>query len=69
VHALRLGDVVGEHTVLFSAPGERLELTHRAHTRDTFAAGALRAALWLAGRPPGTYTMREVLGLDAKPRG
>ncbi len=63
VHALRSGDVVGEHTVSFGTLGERLELTHRAHSRDTFARGALRAAGWILERPPGLYSMRDVLGL------
>ncbi len=63
VHALRSGDVVGEHTVSFGSLGERLELTHRAHTRDTFARGALRAVRWIVDRPPGLYSMADVLGL------
>jgi len=63
VMSLRSGDVVGEHTVSFGALGERLELTHRAHSRDTFARGALRAARWIAGRGPGLYSMQDVLGL------
>ena len=63
IHALRMGDVVGDHTVSFAVEGERLELTHRATNRDAFANGALRAALWLKGRKPGMYTMRDVLGL------
>ena len=63
VLSLRSGDVVGEHTVSFGTLGERLELTHRAHNRDTFARGALRAVRWIAGRPPGLYTMQDVLGL------
>jgi 4-hydroxy-tetrahydrodipicolinate reductase len=61
--ALRLGDVVGDHTVLFGGPGERLELTHRAQGRECLARGALRAALWVQQRPPGVYSMRDVLGL------
>lgn len=61
LQALRLGDSVGEHTVYFAGPGERVELSHRAHSRDNFAAGALRAAAWLVGRKPGLYTMRDVL--------
>ena len=61
VHALRGGDVVGEHTVVFSTLGERLELTHRAHSRDTFAHGALRAVRFVAGAPPGFYSMQDVL--------
>jgi 4-hydroxy-tetrahydrodipicolinate reductase len=63
IHALRGGDVVGEHTVVFSAVGERLELTHRAHSRDTFAHGALRAARFVATTHPGLYSMHDVLGL------
>ena len=63
VMSLRSGDVVGEHTVSFGALGERLELTHRAHSRDTFARGALRAARWIAERGPGLYSMQDVLGL------
>ena len=63
VMSLRSGDVVGEHTVSFGALGERLELTHRAHTRDTFGRGALRAARWIVGQPPGLYDMADVLGL------
>ncbi|MFM7103072.1 MAG: 4-hydroxy-tetrahydrodipicolinate reductase, partial [Verrucomicrobiota bacterium] len=63
VHALRGGDVVGDHTVLFAANGERVELTHKASSRETFANGALRAAQWVIGRPPGIYDMQDVLGL------
>ncbi len=63
IHALRGGDVVGEHTVVFATPGERLELTHRAHSRDTFARGALRAVRFVAGAAPGLYSMQDVLGL------
>jgi 4-hydroxy-tetrahydrodipicolinate reductase len=61
---LRAGDIVGEHTVTFATAGERVEITHRASDRITFARGALRAALWLAGRPPGLYSMDDVLGWD-----
>jgi len=61
--SLRSGDVVGEHTVSFGTLGERLELTHRAHNRDTYARGALRAARFIVGRPPGLYSMADVLGL------
>jgi 4-hydroxy-tetrahydrodipicolinate reductase len=61
--SLRSGDVVGEHTVSFGGLGERLELTHRAHSRDTFARGALRAARFIADRPAGLYSMHDVLGL------
>jgi 4-hydroxy-tetrahydrodipicolinate reductase len=60
---LRLGDVVGEHTVTLAGPGERIELTHRATDRAIFARGALRAALWLADRSPGMYAFDDVLGL------
>jgi 4-hydroxy-tetrahydrodipicolinate reductase len=63
VHAVRGGDIVGDHTVYFAGIGERIELTHRASSRDTFAKGALRAADWLIGKPPGWYEMRDVLGL------
>jgi 4-hydroxy-tetrahydrodipicolinate reductase len=63
VHALRGGDVVGDHTVLFAALGERLELTHKAGDRAIFARGALRAAAWVAQQPPGVYDMQDVLGL------
>lgn len=65
VMALRGGDVVGEHTAYFFGPGERIELTHRATSRTTFAHGAVRAARWLAGKAPGRYDMRDVLGLGA----
>lgn len=61
--SLRSGDVVGEHTVSFGTLGERLELTHRAHNRDTYARGAVRAARFIVGRPPGLYSMADVLGL------
>ncbi|MBI1373002.1 MAG: 4-hydroxy-tetrahydrodipicolinate reductase [Phycisphaera sp.] len=63
MQTLRMGDTVGEHTAYFSGLGERLELTHIATTRDTFARGALRAAKWLSGKPAGRYTMKDVLGL------
>ncbi len=61
--ALRGGSVVGEHSVIFAGPGERIELTHRAEDRGIFARGALRAALWARGRKPGLYSMSDVLGL------
>ncbi len=61
---LRGGDVVGEHTVMFAGEGERIELTHKASSRQVFAAGALRAALWARGQGPGLYTMRHVLGFE-----
>ncbi|HYA79519.1 MAG TPA: dihydrodipicolinate reductase C-terminal domain-containing protein, partial [Methylocystis sp.] len=60
---LRGGDVVGDHTVIFAGEGERLELTHRAGSRQGFARGALRAARWVTGRKPGLYGMKDVLGL------
>ena len=67
VMTLRGGDVVGEHTVYFVGQGERLEITHRATSRDQFARGALRAALWVKGRKPGLYDMLDVLGLREAP--
>ena len=63
MHAIRGGDVVGDHTVIFAANGERVELTHKASSRDTFANGALRASAWVVGRSPGVYDMQDVLGL------
>ncbi len=63
IHALRGGDVVGDHTVIFAALGERLELSHKASDRGIFARGALRAAQWVATQPPGVYDMQDVLGL------
>jgi 4-hydroxy-tetrahydrodipicolinate reductase len=63
VHSLRGGDVVGDHTVIFAGVGERLELTHKASTRETFADGALFAALWVVEQKPGLYDMQDVLGL------
>jgi 4-hydroxy-tetrahydrodipicolinate reductase len=62
MHALRMGDEVGSHTAFFGALGERLELTHKATSRDTFVRGALRATKWLAGQQPGRYTLSHVLG-------
>ncbi len=67
MHSLRGGDVVGDHTVVFAADGERLELTHKASSRETFANGALRAAQWVVNKPPGLYDMQDVLGLKAEP--
>jgi 4-hydroxy-tetrahydrodipicolinate reductase len=61
--SVRAGDIVGEHTVIFGGIGERLEFIHRAHNRDTFARGAIRAAQWLAGQKPGLYGMKDVLRL------
>ncbi len=63
MHALRGGDVVGEHTVIFAGAGERLELTIRSSSRESYASGALRAAAWLQGKPVGEYSMLEVLGI------
>lgn len=63
MHSLRGGDVVGDHTVVFAANGERLELTHKASNRETFANGALRAAQWVVNQKPGLYSMQDVLGL------
>ena len=63
IQAIRAGDIVGDHTVLFGGLGERIEVTHRAQSRDTFARGALRAARWVVTRPPGLYDMHDVLGL------
>ncbi len=67
VHALRMGDVVGEHEVWIAGEGERLRLGHVATSRDAFARGALRAAHWVLDKAPGTYTMRDVLGLSGYP--
>ena len=63
IHAVRGGDVVGDHTVIFAADGERVELTHKASSRETFANGALRAAIWVVKQKPGIYDMQDVLGL------
>jgi 4-hydroxy-tetrahydrodipicolinate reductase len=63
IQSIREGDVVGEHTVIFNGPAERLELSHRAASREIFARGALRAAKWIIGKPPGLYSMQDVLGL------
>ena len=64
MHAMRGGDIVGDHTVIFAGRGERVELTHRASSRETFATGAVRAARWIIGRSPGRYSMDDVLGLS-----
>jgi len=69
IHAIRGGDVVGDHTVMFLGTGERIELTHRASSRDTFARGALRAAKWVVNAEPGQYDMLDVLGLKVQPNG
>lgn len=62
IQTLRGGDVIGDHTVMFLGDGERVELTHKATARENFSAGALRAAKWIPGKPPGIYAMRDVLG-------
>jgi len=66
MHARRQGDVIGEHTVAFSTLGETIELSHKAHSRDIFARGALKAAAWLVGKEPGLYNMMDVLNLKSK---
>ncbi|MEE9524538.1 MAG: 4-hydroxy-tetrahydrodipicolinate reductase, partial [Thermodesulfovibrionales bacterium] len=63
IQSIRAGDIVGEHTVLFGTVGERIEITHKASSRDTFAKGAVRAAIWIYGKEPGLYDMLDVLGL------
>jgi 4-hydroxy-tetrahydrodipicolinate reductase len=63
IHSVRAGDITGDHTVIFAGRGERIELTHRAQSRDTLASGALRAAKWIVTRKPGLYDMTDVLGL------
>ncbi len=63
IHAVRAGDITGEHTIIFSSIGERLELTHKAHNRDNFARGAVKAAIWVVNQTPGLYDMQDVLGL------
>ena len=63
IQSIREGDVVGEHIVVFSGPGERLELSHKARSREIFGRGALRAAHWVIGQPPNLYSMQDVLGL------
>lgn len=61
IHSIRAGDIVGDHTVVFALNGERIELKHQAHSRDAFAHGALRAAKFLLGKPPGLYSLKDVL--------
>jgi 4-hydroxy-tetrahydrodipicolinate reductase len=68
MQVVRAGDIVGEHTVLFGGIGERLEIIHRAHSRDNFARGAIRAALWVVHQPNGLYDMQDVLGLNLPSR-
>ena len=62
IHAIRAGDTIGEHEIRFAGPSERIHIMHQAVTRDLFAAGALRGAKWLAGKPAGLYTMEDILG-------
>jgi 4-hydroxy-tetrahydrodipicolinate reductase len=64
IQTIRGGDIVGEHTIYFAGPGERIEITHRAHSRDNFAKGAATAAAWVVGKKPGLYSMFDVLGLQ-----
>ena len=68
IQTVRAGDIVGEHTVYFAGGGERIEITHRAHSRENFARGALRAARWIKGKTPGMYSMLDVLGLSDEDR-
>jgi 4-hydroxy-tetrahydrodipicolinate reductase len=63
IQSIRAGDIVGEHTAIFAGVGERIEITHRAHSRDNFARGALLAATWILQQPNGLYDMQDVLGL------
>lgn len=63
IHAVRGGDIVGDHTVLFAGDGERIEIKHQAHSRQAFAGGAVKAAIWIANAKPGVYTMNDILGL------
>ncbi len=63
IHAVRGGDIIGDHTVLFAGDGERIEVKHQAHSRQAFAGGAVKAAAWIAGAKPGVYDMKDILGL------
>ncbi|MDL5502021.1 MAG: 4-hydroxy-tetrahydrodipicolinate reductase, partial [Candidatus Methanoperedens sp.] len=63
IHAVRGGDIVGDHTVLFAGDGERIEIKHQAHSRQAFAKGAVTAALWVSKAQPGIYEMADVLGI------
>lgn len=65
IQTIRAGDIVGDHTIIFAGPGERVELTHKASSRDTFAVGAVKAAVWLSDKPNGLYDMQDVLGLKS----
>jgi 4-hydroxy-tetrahydrodipicolinate reductase len=62
IHSVRLGDIVGDHTVIFCGNSERIEIKHQAHSRDLFAVGAIKAAKWVSGKPAGMYSMQDVLG-------
>ncbi|MDP2937978.1 MAG: 4-hydroxy-tetrahydrodipicolinate reductase [Candidatus Omnitrophota bacterium] len=64
IHAIRLGDIVGDHTIIFCGNSERIEIKHQAHSRDLFALGALKAAKWVMGKPAGLYSMQDVLKTD-----
>jgi 4-hydroxy-tetrahydrodipicolinate reductase len=68
IQTVRAGDIVGEHVVMFAGPGERIEITHKAHSRENFGRGALAAARWLLGRKPGLYSMMDVLGIHDEGR-
>jgi 4-hydroxy-tetrahydrodipicolinate reductase len=63
IQTIRAGDIVGEHTIIFAGPGERIELSHKAHSRDNFAQGAIHAARWVVRQPPGLYDMQHILGI------
>ncbi len=68
IQTVRAGDIVGEHTVMFAGPGERIEITHKAHSRENFARGAIKAAAWVMGKQPGLYSMMDVLGISYEDR-
>lgn len=68
VQTVRAGDIVGEHMVMFAGPGERIEITHKAHSRENFARGAIKAAGWIMGKGPGLYSMMDVLGISHEDR-
>ena len=68
IQTVRAGDIVGEHTVMFAGGGERIEITHKAHSRENFARGAIAAAQWIVGKKPGLYTMADVLGIGDEAR-
>ena len=66
IHAIRGGDIVGDHTVVFAGTGERLEITHRAQSRDAFVNGVIRAVRWIQGKPSGVYSMDDVMGWEIR---